>query len=404
MSQKINLTVLTDKFLKEGLKAGFTLTGIEYYNSSDDSKIEFYCQKDKKFIVRPWATWKRCFGHNNAKFRPVCCYEREKGMPFICIRSNNTMSDSSMFPTGEADSLSITAGFNKEEKEGIVAKLANPSKNEAREIIKIPTGDKARINFVETHARRVNATIIKIEALNTKSKIFMRCNSCGVESQGTMLKNMAGIQKLRCCENKSRQVGMSATFATKLIDRNHQIVGPNPESRCGPVKIYCMKHDQVHNTSRDSYEKGVTGLPCCGNERQVKARESHVSTAAPRRRGHTQWRNKVLANSRVCFLTGFGQNVQAHHLFSVVAYPKLANNPLNGVVLDGALHRKFHSWHGQNDSCTAEDLCFFLSFISDRNNTEGKVFFDSIRDLQLVNLEVKLQELRAVGETLTKLL
>lgn len=151
-------------------------------------------------------------------------------------------------------------------------------------------------------------------------------------------------------------------------------------------------------------KEGVTGLPCCGTERQVKTRESHVSTAAARRRGHTQWRNKVLANNHACFFTGFGQNVQAHHLFSAVAYPKLANNLLNGVALDGPVHRKFNSWHGQNNPCIADDLCAFLFFISDKKNTEGKVFFDTIRDFPLENLEIKLQELKTLGETLTKLL
>lgn len=403
MPKKVNLNDLKEQFLKEGAEVGFILTGIEYYNSSKDSRVEFYCVKDKKYVTRPWDTWKRCFGHNNTKFRPVCCYERETGTIMKDDRSENVVNNFSIFP-GVQIILPAAAQFSQEQKVQIASKLSKPSLKV--EPIVVPEGEAERTAFIERHASRLNATVVKTEGLKTKSKIFLRCNTCNVENQGTMLKkrNMAVVKKMRCCENRSRKVGMSSLFVEKMHTRGHQIIGADPQSRCSPIKIYCIKHDVVFNTSRDSYERGVTGLPCCGNEKQVKSREGRVSTAAPPRKGHTQWRNNVLKYGSVCFITGRGQSVQAHHLFSAVGYPKLASNPLNGIALDATLHRKFHAWHGQNDPCTVDNLCDFLLLVSDAKNTEGKVFFDSIANFPLENLELKLQELKTLGKTLTELL
>jgi hypothetical protein len=409
MVKKMNEAILKQKLICEGMAAGFVLTGIKYYNSSNDSMVEYFCPADKKFITRPWDTWRRCFQHNNTKFRPACCYERMTGKKFIDLSSKNIISDKSNFSDVPGAMPSEQAGFTQGEKDSIVGKLSNPNRKKVAKVpiekVPVPTGDKERRAFIKEHAARLNAEILNIEGLKTKSKIFMRCKICGVENKGTMLKNMGTTQRLRCCENKNRQVGMSDTFVQKLNARGHQIVGPEPESRTGPVKIYCINHDEVFTTTRDQYERGVTGLPCCGNIKQVEARKAHVSTAAPPRKGQTQWRNQVQQNEGFgCFVSGETSRVEVHHLFSVVGYPKLANNPRNGIVLDRSLHRKFHAWHGQNDSCNVENLCDFLSFISNPKNTEGKVFFDAIRGLKFANLEHKLEELKARSKVLTKLL
>lgn len=431
MATKLDLEGMKEKFFKLGFSEDFILTGIVYYKSYRDSKIEFYCLKDKVFVVRNWERWQGCFSHHNTKESPYCCCIR-MGKRFGHLSNKDSVSDKSFFPTGEATVLLHSGGFSQEEKQQIVTKIAsekrsvltNPSVPE-QEIISIPVkntspplDDEGRMRYIKENAKRIKATIIKIEGLKTKSLIYMRCGLCGKDNSGSQLRTLGIMQNLRCCSGVSKRIGMSDALSEALFNRGHQIVGPFPVSRFDSFKVYCLKHNYLQNTCRNSYEKSICGLSCCATSRIVEGRlEQRVLTEESRkrrglpvtdsdlaRRGIKKWRAKVFGNEPVCFLTGSSQNLEAHHLFSVNGYPSLATKPLNGVVIERGLHRHFHTWHGVRDPCTPGDLCSYLSFISDKNNTEGKVFFDSIRDLQLVDPEIKLQELRAIEKTLTGLL
>jgi hypothetical protein len=160
----------------------------------------------------------------------------------------------------------------------------------------------------------------------------------------------------------------------KLRQQSHKLASLEPISQTSPIKIYCAKHNTTHDTNCPKYSKVITGLPYCGKQRQIDLRAGRITTKPAARKYQTSWRRSVKrAEGNCCFFTGSTHRNEAHHLFSISDFPKLANVVENVIMLDQNLHRKFHSWHGQKKSCNVDDLCKFMEFISDPTNIDDQI-------------------------------
>jgi hypothetical protein len=209
--------------------------------------------------------------------------------------------------------------------------------------------------------------------------------------------------EIHSIKNTARQVKMMLKLNQKLNQRDHKLVSLEPNSRISPIKIYCTKHKTTHETSYYKYSRAITGLPCCGKQRQRDLLAGRLTVKTSARKHQTKWRKKLKQENRNrCFFTSLTTRNEAHHLFSISSFPKLANVPENGIIIDRNLHRKFHSWHGQKNPCTIDHLCKFIEFISDPTNIEEDAFFDSIRHLKINNVQAKLQTLKKRSVLLEK--
>jgi hypothetical protein len=69
----------------------------------------------------------------------------------------------------------------------------------------------------------------------------------------------------------------------KLVaSRNHELVSGHYENKDSIIVVRCLTHGSEHQTKTTNYKRSITGMPCCGKEKQSKATAYH-NTLRPAR-------------------------------------------------------------------------------------------------------------------------
>lgn len=154
--------------------------------------------------------------------------------------------------------------------------------------------------------------------------------------------------------------------------------------------VRCTKHmkstDPPIETNIKAYLRAATGLDCCGNaskSKKLKTRtyspatiqkmsQSAIIFQATRPRAvdrrdsieYDRWRAAVQKEGKwACCITGVRpKSLTAHHLFSLMTFPSIGYNSLNGVTLDANLHNIFHKIYGYKQPV---NITCFIMFLED---------------------------------------
>jgi hypothetical protein len=255
---------LYNEISQSGQNCGFIFVGILFFDTQANSKVEFFCMEHRYFIRRNWETWKRCFNTNNVNYRPSCCHAAqtnkalipEKGVDLSFESAFETVPEAVLFsPLEQAETLTQLVSSKKTYKPDNGLQKA-PKKEELA-------------NHIQEQATRLGATVVRVEGDKSKSKVFLFCNSCQKENKGTMIKNLASIQSLRCCIDKNKQKGIPPEIAGKMALMGHQVVGEPPKVKTDRFSIYCTHHHVETTTTIDQYRQVQSGMACCASQKRL---------------------------------------------------------------------------------------------------------------------------------------
>jgi hypothetical protein len=176
-----------------------------------------------------------------------------------------------------------------------------------------------------------------------------------------------------------------------IEERGHTYVDGNYKTKESKLLVYCPFHDEFLETTFTNYKRSKTGCKYCGRDKVSEALTGRVfddetielmRTSAnnrplrggkPRRwretTGYRNFRKDVMKYwNNECAITGYKnkeeeQRLIVHHLISAKSNEKLVLNPLNGIVIQDYLHKKFHKNFGYQNNDFQQFRTFLLQLI-----------------------------------------